>query len=95
MSVSSTALFAVRVLTYQGRIDWASESDTDLVPHLHEISNRYEELKGTNDFRTAGLTAKSEWLARYLQANSPASQALRSNTLDTVIGIPNSEGGRE
>ena len=70
MSVPSTALFAVRVLTYQGRIEWASESDADLVPHLREISDRYEELNGVNDFRTAAITAKSEWLARYLQANA-------------------------
>ena len=69
MSVPSTALFAVRVLTYQGRIEWASASDVDLVPHLREISDRYEELKGVNDFRTAGLTAKSEWLAKYMRAN--------------------------
>ena len=69
MSVPSTALFAVRVLTYRGRIEWASEADADLAPHLREIAERYEELKSVNDFTTAGLTAKSEWLARYLQAN--------------------------
>ena len=57
-------LFVVRVLTYQGRIEYA---DADLVPHLREIYDRYEELKGGNDFATAGLTARSEWLARYMK----------------------------
>ena len=69
MSVPSTALFAVRVLTYQGRIELASEADADLVPHLREISERYEELKSVHSFSAAGLTAKSEWLSRYLRSN--------------------------
>jgi hypothetical protein len=70
MSVPSTALFAVRVLTYQGCIEYASKADAELVPHLREIRERYEAMKGDKDFATASLTAKSEWLTRYLSANS-------------------------
>ncbi len=69
MSIPSTVLFAVRVLTYQGRIEYVSDTDADLVPHLREIRERYEAMKGSTDFLTARLTAKSEWLTRYLQAD--------------------------
>lgn len=86
MSVPSTALFAVRVLTHQGRIEWASESDADLVPHLREISDRYEELNGVNDFRTAAITAKSEWLARYLQANATGEWPPVGGTVTPDVG---------
>ena len=67
---TNAALFAVRVLTYQERIEYASEADAELVPHLREIRERYEAMKGDTDFAAARLTAKSEWLARYLSANA-------------------------
>lgn len=81
----AAALFAVRVLTCQGRIEYA---DADLVPHLREISDRYEELKGVNDFTTAGLTAKSEWLARHMTANDAEARtfAPRASTGDIEAG---------
>ncbi len=90
MSAPSTALFAVRVLTYQGRIEYADE---DLVSHLREISKRYEELKGENDFQTAGLTAKSEWLDRYIAANVPVSGGTPSAKSDCYAGDCTTCGG--
>jgi hypothetical protein len=56
----------VRVLTYQGNWRWAPD---DLQPHLSEISNRYLELKRTNDFQTANLIANTEWVERQLNTD--------------------------
>ena len=66
-SISSRALFAVRVLTHQGRNDTAEE---DLFPHLQEISARYSELKQSHDFMSSAQIAKAEWLARFLSATT-------------------------
>jgi len=70
MNDKKKPMLAARVLTYQGRVEWASENDEDLVPHLREISRRYEELKGVYDFMTAKLMAKSEWIEKLFRDGS-------------------------
>jgi hypothetical protein len=77
VNMKPSELFAVRVLTYQGRIEYASDEDAELIPHLQEIKERYEELKGSTDFATAGLTAKAEWLARYSQSDERFTREFR------------------